>query len=118
MSSLLQFQDSNDESLKIVLELINNTSLLEIEDANTLYKVVEELKQACHTYAEANKELVQYHIAHGNASEAKAMRKERFKTINVDAKEPIDIINLQLKGLHLDEVSDIMSISPSLMTFA
>ena len=108
MLSLLQLQDSNDKSQKVVTELINKTAILETEDANTLYQVADELKQACQSYAQANKELVQYHIAHGNASEAKAMRKVRFNTINVDAKEPIDIINLQLKDLHLDAVSDII----------
>ena len=108
---------SNDSKRQVVQELVIQSVQLNQNDANILYAFCDDLKLACHNYKVENTALVAHYIDSKDADEARRYRKERFEVIHKDAKECLDVINLQLEKLEVDKVSDIHTITPSLLTF-
>ena len=111
MATLPILLASNETAKQVVDEIIAESTNLEgITDPQILYDLVTKLKDACDTYVQANKELVQYYLKAPSLAEARTVRKERFTLLHGDVKETIDVVNLQLGEMEQEKVTEIMSI--------
>ena len=76
------------------------------------------LKDACTTFSAHSKHLFNYHLRHGNMSEANELRKTRYVLIHNDVQESIYLINSWLRNHDYDRILNVGFVTISLFQFA